>query len=202
MKMTRVSGQSMMAVLLLVSSAVACAKKNDAEYAADSAAAPAMRPDSMTTTATLLSDAQIAQVALTASSADSANGELAKTKATAADVKAFAQTMIKDHGELNRQAVALAGKLNLTPATSETADALKRDADSGLTNLSAKSGAEFDRAYMDAEVAMHQKVLDALDQTLIPQAVNADLKSLLQSARGVVEGHLTRAKSLQSKTAM
>ncbi|MEP7346293.1 MAG: DUF4142 domain-containing protein [Gemmatimonadaceae bacterium] len=201
--MHRRAGVAMTAIFL--SAFVACQSKSDSADAADSAAAPAMRADSasaMTSAAPTLSDAQIAQIVLLANSGDSAHGEMAVTKATNADVKAFGRTMIKDHGELNKQAVALATRLSLTPATSDAATALQADVDNGGRDLMAKSGAEFDRSYIDSEVTVHQKVLDVLDQTLIPQSVNADLKTLLQQARGAIAGHLERAKSLQKKTAM
>jgi putative membrane protein len=50
---------------------------------------------------------------------------------------------------------------------------------------------------MAREVAYHQAVLDALDQTLIPQAQNADLKNLLQQVRPAIAAHLERARTLQ-----
>jgi putative membrane protein len=66
--------------------------------------------------------------------------------------------------------------------------------DHARADLQGRSGAEFDRAYMDREVQYHQAVLDALDQTLIPGAQNADLKSLLQQARPNFAQHLALAQ--------
>jgi putative membrane protein len=43
-----------------------------------------------------------------------------------------------------------------------------------------------------------QTVLDALDQTLIPGAQNAELKALLQGARPAFAAHLERAKQVKS----
>ena len=60
------------------------------------------------------------------------------------------------------------------------------------------TGAAFDKAYIDNEVTYHQAVLDALDQTLIPGAQNAELKTLLQTVRPNIAGHLERAKSIQT----
>jgi putative membrane protein len=51
---------------------------------------------------------------------------------------------------------------------------------------------------MHREVEYHQAVLDALDQTLIPSAQNAELKTLLQGVRPAIAAHLERAKQLQS----
>ena len=51
---------------------------------------------------------------------------------------------------------------------------------------------------MDREVAFHQAVLDAVDQTLIPSAQNAELKDLLVKVRPAFVAHLERAKSIRS----
>ena len=49
-----------------------------------------------------------------------------------------------------------------------------------MAKLKAMDGAEFDKAYIDNEVAYHESVIGALDKVLLPNAKNADLKSLLE----------------------
>ena len=155
------------------------------------AAAPAPTP------APAINDAQIAHIAVTANAIDSAAGELAKKKATSKAVKEFAQTMITDHSGVNKQAVALATKLNVTPEDNDVSKQLKAGADANIAKLQGLSGAAFDKAYMDNEVAYHQAVLDALDKTLIPNAQNAELKDLLVKVRPAFAAHLERAKGVQ-----
>jgi putative membrane protein len=149
-------------------------------------------------TATTLTDAQIAHVVVTANAIDSAAGEMAKQKGSAKSVKDFAQTMVTDHAAVNKQAVDLATRLNVTPEDNDTSRQLKSGADQSAASLQALSGAAFDKAYIDREVAFHQAVLDALDQTLIPGAQNAELKALLEKSRPAFAAHLDRAKSVQS----
>ena len=144
-------------------------------------------------------DAQIAMIVVTANSADSAAGEVAKTKGVNADVKAFGQRMVTDHGAVNKQATDLATKLNVTPEESDISRQMKSDAQSHMAALQGASGTEFDKAYIDHEVTMHQQVLDALDQQLIPNAQNAELKSLLETVRPAIAAHLESAKQIQSK---
>jgi putative membrane protein len=159
------------------------------------AATPA--PDS-TAAMNLVTDAQIAQIVMTANTGDSAGGALAKTKAKSGSVREFGQMMVRDHGDLNKKVAELGKKISLTPQESATSRQLQSGADSTSNALSALSGTDFDRAYIDHEAALHQMVLDQLDQTLIPGAQNADLKSLLQAARPTVAAHLERAKKLQT----
>jgi putative membrane protein len=51
---------------------------------------------------------------------------------------------------------------------------------------------------VDHEVVYHQAVLDAVDQTLIPSAKNADLKALLVKVRPAFVAHLEHAKQIQA----
>ena len=66
-----------------------------------------------------------------------------------------------------------------------------------LAKLKAMSGAEFDKAYVDNEVAYHDAVIGVVTKTLIPNAKNAELKSLLESAGPIFTSHLEHAKHLQ-----
>jgi putative membrane protein len=191
--------------LAAVTTLGACAKKDaatsDSARMADSAATSStMAPaaDSAKPASAPLNDAQIAHIAVTANSIDSAGGVMAKQKGTAKSVKDFAQTMINDHGAVNKQAVALAKKLNVTPEDNDVSKSLKSDADASTSNLQGKSGADFDKGYIDHEVTFHQTVLDALDKSLIPGAQNAELKALLEKVRPSIAAHLARAKDIQT----
>jgi putative membrane protein len=148
-----------------------------------------------------LADAEIAHVAVTANTIDVEAGELAKQKSSNAEVKQFAQTMITDHTGVNQQASALAQRLNLTPADNTMSQQLKSDADRMKAELTTRSGAEFDRTYIANEINYHQAVLNALDQTLIPGAQNAELKALLEKVRPAIQSHLEMAQVLQGKLA-
>jgi putative membrane protein len=67
----------------------------------------------------------------------------------------------------------------------------------GAQSLSGLKGAAFDRAYIEHEIAYHQRVLDALDKTLIPGAQNAELKALLVKVHPAFVAHLEHAKMVQ-----
>jgi putative membrane protein len=113
-------------------------------------------------------------------------------------VKEFAELMVRDHTSVNKQATDLAKKLNLTPEQSPTSQSMKSDGDKMLTKLRGLKGAEFDKAYIDNEVTYHEAVIKALDETLIPNAKNSDLKTLLESGKPIFVSHLDHAKEVQS----
>jgi putative membrane protein len=146
-------------------------------------------------------DAQIAAIVVTANQVDIDAGRLAETKARNPQVKAFGKQMVTDHTGVNKQATDLVTKLGVKPEDNPTAQSLKSGGQENVTNLKSLSGAAFDKAYVDHEVAYHQQVLDAVDKTLIPNAQNAELKALLVKVRPAFVAHLEHAKQIQSTLA-
>jgi len=143
-------------------------------------------------------DAQIAAIVVTANQVDIDAGKLAQSRAQSPKVKEFGQRMVTDHSGVNQSAVALVTRLKVTPEPSDTSKSLQKGGDDNLAALKKLSGAQFDQAYVDHEVTYHQAVLDALDQTLIPSARNAELKALLVKVRPAFVAHLEHAKQLQA----
>ena len=143
-------------------------------------------------------DAQIASIVVTANQVDIDAGQLAKSTSTNPEVKQFAQLMITDHTGVNKSAVALVTKLKVTPEDNPTSQSLKSGGEQNVANLKKLKGADFDKAYIDHEVAYHQQVLDAVDKTLIPSAQNAELKALLVKVRPAFVAHLEHAKKVQA----
>jgi putative membrane protein len=141
-------------------------------------------------------DAQIAHVAYTAGSIDINAAELALKKSHSPQVRSFADDMVRDHKAVNDQALALVKKLNVTPQDNDTSKALVKQANAKKAELSKLNGAAFDRAYIQNEVAYHQAVDGALQNTLIPSATNPELKDLLTTGLKIFQGHLQHAEQL------
>jgi putative membrane protein len=143
-----------------------------------------------------LSDAQIAHIAYTAGVIDVAAGKQALAKSHDKAVRGFAEEMVRDHTAVNNQALALVKKLGVTPQDNPTSQALNKDAEAKLKAFAALDGPAFDKAYLANEVAFHKTVNGALSMTLIPDAKNAELKSLLQTGLKLFTEHQTHAEQL------
>jgi putative membrane protein len=143
-----------------------------------------------------INDAQIAHVAYTAGQIDVDAGRQALDRSSSADVRAFAETMVRDHSAVNEKALALVQRLHVTPEANATSAALTTGAANAHSRLSALEGAAFDRAYLENEVAYHRAVNDALRTTLIPSAHNAELKSLLEAGLALFSAHQNHAEML------
>ena len=148
-----------------------------------------------------LSDPEIAHVAVTANAIDVETAQLALAQAQDAEVKAFARTMITDHTAVNDQAAALATRLGVTPEDNILSRSLRNDAKEARGKIDDLWGASFDRSYIAREVTYHEAVLKALDDVLIPQADNAELKTLLQGVRPAIAAHLAHAQRISTALA-
>ncbi len=142
------------------------------------------------------SDPQIAHIAYTAGVIDIEAAKLALEKSKTKDVTEFAQQMLTDHEAVNTQALALVKKLNVTPEDNDTSKALTDSAAAKRAELAKLSGAAFDKAYVDNEVAYHKQVNGALETLLIPSSENAELKGLLETGLKLFQGHEQHAEHL------
>jgi putative membrane protein len=107
--------------------------------------------------------------------------------------------MITDHSGVNKSATDLVQKLHVTPESNATSVSLQNGGDDNLAALKKLNGDAFDKAYVDHEVVYHEAVLQAVDETLIPSAQNAELKGLLIKVRPAIAAHLDHAKHIQAE---
>ena len=146
-----------------------------------------------------LTDPQIAHIAYTAGVIDIAAAKQALKKASNKDVRAFAEDMVRDHEAVNKQALDLVKKLKVTPEDNDTSKALSKQSGDKLTEIGKLTGAAFDKAYTENEVAYHKTVNNALETQLIPSASNAELKSLLQTGLKIFQGHEQHAEHVAAE---
>jgi putative membrane protein len=190
------------AVVAVCAAVAACAKggnKADSAAAADSVAkanAAATPPPAPTPPA--LTDANIVAILDAANVADSSAGSIAAKKGTHADIKDFARMMMRDHHSLRKAGEDLAKKENITPAApaGDTSQVAAQHWNDNLTSM--PPGDAWDKAYIDHEVTYHQAVLSTA-QAALGAAQDSALKALITKAAPNIQGHLTKAQSIQTK---
>lgn len=146
-----------------------------------------------------LSDPEIASVAVVANQIDIDYGKVALERSKNKEVIDFANRMIEDHKAVINQAVALVTKLGVTPMDNAVSQSLLTQSKETLKKLNSVSKKDFDKTYIDNEVAYHEAVISAVKEVLIVQAKNAELKDLLEAVLPALEAHLGHAKMAQSK---
>ena len=146
-----------------------------------------------------LSDAEVAFIAVTANQIDIAYADIAKQKSKDPEVLKFAETMQRDHKGVIDQAVALAKKLGVNPLDNSVSKKLVTDSEATKKDLLSRSGKSFDKAYIDNEVGYHKAVIQAVEDLLIPETENGELKQLLSNVLPALKAHLMHAEMMQKK---
>jgi putative membrane protein len=159
---------------------------------AANAASPAESPKKAT-----LTDPQIAAITDLANTAEIEQAKLARTKSKNAEVQKFAAMMIAHHGEAKQKQT----KLKLATADSPLSTQLLEDGNKTLAALKEAKGADFDRRYFETQVEGHQKVLDAINNDLLPSVKSPELKAYLEEIKPTVEQHLQAARDAQQAIA-
>ncbi|MFC0518432.1 DUF4142 domain-containing protein [Mucilaginibacter angelicae] len=136
-------------------------------------------------------DAKFATEAANAGLAEVAVGQLASEKATNAKVKDFAKMMVTDHTKANDELMAIAKNKNITLPSAPDEDHQKMKAD-----LAAKSGSDFDKAYVDAMVKGHKKV-ESLFEDASKNCKDADLKAFAAKTLPTIQHHLAEIEAIQ-----
>ena len=125
--------------------------------------------------------------------AEVTTGQLAASKAANADVKAFGNRMVNDHGKANDELKQLATNKGLSLPADTDADHKKK-----ADELSAKSGKAFDKAYMDAMVKDHEHDVAEFDKES-KSAQDPDLKNWVTKTLPTLQDHLKMAKQTAAK---
>ncbi|HUF04095.1 MAG TPA: DUF4142 domain-containing protein [Aridibacter sp.] len=146
-----------------------------------------------------MTDANIAAIVSVAGKLDIAYGKIAKSKSKNAKVREFADRMVTDHSAVQKAAEQLLKKLGVTPVENDTSRGLAENGEKVKAKLRSLKGAEFDRFYIDNEVAYHELVVNAVENVLIKNAKNAELKATLESVLPLFTRHLEHARTIQSE---
>ena len=146
-----------------------------------------------------LDDEKILDIAHVANVGEIDQAKLALTRARDPRVKKYARMMITHHTAAEKQEADIVRKKSLNMVASKTSDTLQSDGKTAYDVLKNKSGAEFDHAYVDAQVKQHQTLLTLIDGRLTAAATNPAVKDLVSGLRPTVSSHLDQAKALQPR---
>lgn len=147
------------------------------------------------------SDSEIAAVVSAINVGEIQQAEMALQNAQHPDVIEYAEEMLLLHGEAERRQSTLLARLRILPRQNPVSEAVAAEAEALLTSLREEAIVSFDRAYIHAQIAMHQRGLSLLDAQLLPRAQSAELRAELEKSRTEVADHLARAEEIASSLA-
>lgn len=143
-----------------------------------------------------LNDLEIAHAAYTSDVIDIEYAKIALAKTKNADVKAFAELMVRDHSAVNEGARALLKKLGVEPQDNAFSQDLLKGAAAKNIELKGLEGDAFDKAYAANELSYHQTVNKIVGDIWIPSIQNPELKALLGQAAVTFKVHEAHAEKM------
>ncbi|OWK70076.1 DUF4142 domain-containing protein [Pedobacter sp. AJM] len=129
-------------------------------------------------------DAKFATTAAAGGMAEVELSKLALQKSSNTQIKEFATMMVTDHGNANTELMGIAKTKNITLPTTVDADHQKK-----LDDLSKKSGAEFDKAYVSDMIDGHKSTLKLMEDES-RDAKDTELKAFANKTAPIVQSHL------------
>jgi len=143
-----------------------------------------------------MSDLEFAHIAYTADNIDIRYAYLALALSTNPDIHDFANTMIRDHTAVNEAALGLLDKLGASAQDNAVSKSLNENAEDIIDGFVKLRGAEFDAAYAANELAYHKAVNDLVENTMIPNIDNAEVKALFVQGLEIFKAHEVHAEMM------
>jgi putative membrane protein len=132
-----------------------------------------------------------------ANTAEIETGKLATSQAQSPAVKRIAQRLVSEHTRNRDELEGLArqkGADLLPRAGGSTA----RDT-AGVLALKGLEGAEFDSAYVGAQIEAHQANIDAIQNQMLPAAQDQEVQRYLQQTVAAMRKHLASLEQVQTQ---
>lgn len=145
-----------------------------------------------------LDDPTIVAIFDAANTWDVQTGRLAMKKGSTKEVRDFGAMLARDHSAVLKSAQDLAKQLGVTPTPPKNFGMVK-DHDDAMKTLNAASGHAFDVAFLQHEIAYHQAVIDAANNTLVPSLQNQQVKDFVLKVAPNFAAHKLAAENLLAK---
>jgi len=143
-----------------------------------------------------MNDLEYAHIAYTADNIDIRYAHLALALSSNPEIHDFANTMIRDHAAVNAAALELLDKLGAAAQDNAFSQTLNTNADKIIDDFSKLRGAEFDMAYASNELAYHQAVNDLVENTMIPNIDNDEVRALFKQGLEIFKAHEHHAEMM------
>jgi putative membrane protein len=128
-------------------------------------------------------------------------GQMGAQMAQDPQVKQFAQQMVDDHSKNDQQLTSMAQTMGIQLTGKDFQDKQK-EAQKDMQKVQGKTGAEFDKAYMDQMVKDHEKDVKEVGKLAkkAHDAKQTELASMLDQTHSKMQSHLDMAKQIQKST--
>jgi predicted outer membrane protein len=124
-------------------------------------------------------------------------GLMAKERGGNAEVLAFAAREVEEHTKAAEQLATLMRQIGPAPGWSPLLQEIQDESDGDEIRLDKSARKEFDRAYLDAAMLGHSRMLGLIDNILASPEDDASYRLYLQRVRITIYRHFITAESLR-----
>jgi len=143
-----------------------------------------------------MSDANLVSVLGSLDEGEIDAARLAVDKASAPEVRAFAGRILNEHRALAEANERLTTELSLQPEPPALASAVKRAHDKAMQELRARSGPNFDRAYVQHEIQKHVEAFNFLEAAAKFESTATIKQELIRTGPDLLS-HISAARALE-----
>ncbi|HEU4684912.1 MAG TPA: DUF4142 domain-containing protein [Nitrospira sp.] len=143
-----------------------------------------------------LSDANVLGVLNTIDAGEMEAAQLAKEKASSEDVRAYASRIVNDHITSMQETRQLGQRMGVQADKPQLASSLEKTHREAMDQLRQKSGKDFDKAYVQYQIRMHEQAVNLVEDTA-DSAKHSRLREHLRQLRPDLQSHLSAARTLE-----
>lgn len=146
-----------------------------------------------------LDDGNIIAIYNQVNSFDIETGLLGAERGHSPEVRALGAMVVRDHSGVRQAADKLASDVGVVAHLPSSRNQSATDHYEAMAKLLSLSGEDFDKAYLDHEIAFHEAAIDALKGVLLPSTQRPELADHFKVVLPAFEGHLEQTKSAAKK---
>ena len=124
--------------------------------------------------------------------------QLAQRQAQRAGVKELARTLEREHSASLEKVKSMQARAGSEADATNRAAALDGSPDDNA-DLAGKTGAEFDRAFLDRQQKLHEENIRNFENQYLSAAQDAELRALIQQTLPTLRQHLSMIERLQDQ---
>lgn len=143
-----------------------------------------------------LSDAQIMGIYIQVNGFDIDTALLGRSQGGSPALRQFAEHVAADHIGVRQSVYEIAAKCKTAPTLPLERYTDGAEHDKALAKLLALTGAAFDKAYLEHEIAFHRAAIEAVRTQLLPVAKCPELQTHFKAVLPAFEHHLTQTEAL------
>jgi putative membrane protein len=149
-----------------------------------------------------MTDAEIAAVLDAVNRAEVQQAEMAQERAETDEVRSYASRMLNEHQNAMERQDMLLQERGIPTRDNAVSQQVEQQAMQTQRELANLQGEDFDRAYVQAQMRQHERVISILEQQLIPAAQDPEYRMYLQQQLATLNQQLQWAEQLQQQMQM